>query len=508
MSQENNISNNRRIAKNTLFLYFRMAIMMIVSLFTSRILLQKLGVEDYGTYNIVGGIIVMFSFIQTPISYATQRFINFALGKDKFEDVQKTFSVSLFLYLIICLIVVFLGETIGLWFLNAHMNLPEGRMFAANVIYQLTIVTFCLGLIRTPYHSSVVAYERMDFFAFWSIIMAILKLAIVYIIVVCPWDKLITYASLFAFVSLLEFLSLVVFCNLEFETTKFKISRDSQLLREMTTFSGWSLFGGVANTASQYGLNILVNIFFGVLLNAAIGIANHVSSNLYQLISNFQTAFNPQIVRLYAQGKSEEFLLLIERASKFSYYLFLVVSVPFIVFINPILNYWLATPPEYSGNFCRFILIFNLMMAASNPLWMSVQATGNIKKYQILMSGLLMLNFPLSYLCLKLGSFAYAIWIVRILVEIVVYIVRLYYLRGIIGIDVNRFLFKITGMMTVLLFGNLTISFWLKGFYNETFFSLIILMSLSALLTSITSFLLGFSRDEQRKLIKFIFKKR
>ena len=499
--------NNKRIAKNTLFLYFRMAIMMAVSLFTSRILLQKLGVEDYGTYNIVGGIIVMFSFIQAPISSATQRFINFALGKDKLEDVQKTFSVSLFLYLLFCVIVVILGETIGLWFLNFHMNFPEGRMFAVNVIYQITILTFCLGLVRTPYYASVIAYERMDFFAYWSIFMAFLKLLIVYVIVVCPWDRLITYVSLFACVTLIEFFSLVLFCNMNFKTTKFVVSRDRQLLKEMTSFSGWSMFGGVANTASQYGLNILINIFFGVTLNAAIGIANQVSTNLYQLISNFQTAFNPQIVRLYAQGKRGEFLLLIERASKFSYYLFLVVSVPFIVFINPILEFWLVTPPPYTGNFCRLILIFNLMMAASNPMWMSVQATGNIKKYQILMSSLLILNFPLAYVFLKLGTFAYTIWIIRILVEVVVYVVRLYYLRGVIGIDANRFLCKITGMMTLLLVLNVAVTYWIKQIYDGSLISLLALMLLSAVITSVSSFLLGFSRDEQRKIVRFVLKK-
>ena len=506
MSNQN--SNNKRIAKNTLFLYFRMAIMMAVSLFTSRILIQKLGIDDYGTYNIVGGIIVMFSFVQAPISSATQRFINFALGKGNLDNVQKVFSVSLYLYVIFCVIVVILGESVGIWFLNTHMNFPVDRMFAVNVIYQLTILTFCLGLIRTPYYSSVIAYERMDFFAYWSIFMAFLKLVIVYVIVICPWDRLITYATLFAFVTLLEFLSLVVFCNFRFETTKFKLSKDEELLKEMTSFSGWSLFGGLANTASQYGLNVLINIFFGVALNAAIGVANQVSNNLYQLISNFQTAFNPQIVRLYAQNKKEEFLLLIERASKFSYYLFLVVSVPFIIFINPILNYWLGTPPPFSGNFCRLILIFNLMMAASNPIWMSVQATGNIKKYQILMSSLLILNFPISYICLKLGSFAYTIWVVRILVEIIVYIVRLYYLKGIIGIDANRFVFKISSMMTLLLLLNLGITNWLRNFYNDTFCSLLILMSLSALVTALTSYLLGFSRQEQRKIIQFIFKKK
>ena len=500
--------NNKRIAKNTLFLYFRMAIMMVVSLFTSRVLLQKLGIDDYGVYNIVGGIIVMFSFVQAPISSATQRFLNFALGQDNLDKVQKVFSVSLFLYVIFCIIVVLLGETVGLWFLNTHMNFPIGRIHAVNVLYQLTIITFCLGLIRTPYYSSVIAYERMDFFAYWSIFMAALKLVIVYVVVVCPWDRLITYATLFAIVTLLEFVSLVAFCNIKFRTTEFKLSRDRELLKEMTSFSGWSLFGGVANTVSQYGLNILINIFFGVALNAAIGVANQVSNNLYQLITNFQTAFNPQIVRLYAQGRKLEFLMLIERASKFSYYLFLVVSIPFIVFINPILGYWLGTPPPYSANFCRLILVFNLIMAASNPMWMSVQATGNIKKYQILMSCLLILNFPLSYICLKLGLFAYTIWVVRIMVEIIVYIVRLYYLKGEIGIDANRFIFKISGMMTLLLFVNLGITYWLLSFYNGTFASLLLLMSISALFTALTSFLFGFSRMEQRKIIQFICKKK
>lgn len=479
---------------------------MAVSLFTSRILLQKLGVEDFGTYNIVGGIIVVFGFIQAPISSATQRFINYALGKNDLEEVQKVFSVTMFLYTIFCALAIILGETIGLWFLNTQMNFPEGRIFAVNVIYQFTILTFCLNLIRTPYYASVIAYERMDFFAYWSIIMAILKLVIVYIIVICPFDRLITYAFLYAFITFLELATMIIFCKIKFTTTRFSLSRDPYLTKEITSFSGWSLFGGVANTASQYGLNILINIFFGVTLNAAIGIANQVSSALYQLISNFQIAFNPQMVALYAQGKKEQFLMLIEHASKFSYYLFLIVSVPFIIFIEPILSYWLGSVPPYCANFCRMILVFNLLMAASNPFWMSVQATGNIKKYQILMSSLLILNFPISYLCLKLGAFAYSIWIIRILVEIVVYVVRLYYLKGVIGINANSFIFKTSAKMVALFLLNVLISYGLYHYYDETFLSLLFLMFLSALITGGTSFLLGFSWSEQKKIIQFIFK--
>lgn len=500
-------SKNKRIVKNTLFLYFRMFIIMAVSLFTSRILLQKLGVDDFGTYNIVGGVIVVFSFIQAPISSATQRFINYALGENNLDKVQKVFSVTIYIYIILCAIVIVLGETVGLWFLNTQMNFPEGRLFAVNVIYQLTILTFCMNLIRTPYYASVIAYERMDFFAYWSIVMAVLKLVIVYIIAICPYDRLITYAILFAVVTFLELTTMIVFCRIKFTTTRFNVSRDSTLTKEIFSFSGWSLFGGVANTASQYGLNILINIFFGVVLNAAIGIANQVSSALYQLISNFQTAFNPQIVGLYAQGEKEQFLKLVERASKFSYYLFLVVSIPFIIFIRPILFYWLGTVPPYCANFCRLILVFNLLMAASNPLWMSVQATGNIKKYQILMSSLLILNLPISYVCLKLGAFAYSIWIVRILVEIVVYVVRLYYLKKHIGIDANRFLFVTSTRMLALFLLNLIISYRLFDFYNDTILSLLSLMLISVFITVATSFLLGFSRKEQKKIIQFIIKR-
>ena len=501
-------SKNKRIAKNTLFLYFRMFIIMAVSLFTSRILLQKLGVEDFGIYNIVGGIIVVFSFMQAPISSATQRFINYALGENDLGKVQKVFSVSMFLYMIFCALAIILGETLGLWFFNTQMNIPEVRLFAANVIYQFTILTFCLNLIRTPYYASVIAYERRDFFAYWSVIMAVLKLVIVYIIVICSYDRLITYAFLYAVITFLELITMIFFCKIKFTTTHFSLVRDPVLTKEITSFSGWSLLGGVANTASQYGLNVLINIFFGVTINAAIGIANQVSSALYQLISNFQIAFNPQMVALYAQGKKEQFLMLIERASKFSYYLFLVVSVPFIIFIEPILSYWLGFVPLYCANFCRLILVFNLLMAASNPLWMSVQATGNIKKYQIIMSSLLILNFPISYLCLKLGTSAYSIWIVRVLVEVVVYIVRLYYLKGAIGINANRYIFITSARMGALFLLNILISYGLYNYYNETFMSLLLLMFFSAIITGGTSFIFGFSGSEKKNILQFIFKRK
>ncbi|MBM6993136.1 MAG: lipopolysaccharide biosynthesis protein, partial [Prevotella sp.] len=355
--------NNKRILKNTMFLYIRMFVIMIVSLFTSRVVLQVLGTSDYGTYNIIGGVVVLFSFINGALTSATQRYLNFYIGKNDPQGTQNVFSMSMNIYILLSVIFLVLAETIGLWFVDTQLNIPPERMNAALWVYQFTVFTFMLNLTRIPYNASLIAYEKMDFYAYLSLLDVILKLVIVYLLYISPVDKLIFYGFLLMMVNVVDNVAYRVYCHKKFQTCHYQRKWDRSMAKELFGFSGWSLFGNLANVGAQQGLNILVNIFYGVTLSAALGIANQVSSYIVQFFTNFQTAFNPQIVKYYASGEITKFFKLIFRASKLSYYLMLLISFPFMLKINGILNLWLVDVPQYTAIFCQLILVFYLLEA-------------------------------------------------------------------------------------------------------------------------------------------------
>lgn len=421
--------NNKRIAKNTLFLYLRMFVIMLTALFTSRIVLDVLGAADYGLNNVIGGVVVLFSFLNAALLSATQRYINFYLGKQDYKQTNIVFCMSMNTYLLLSILVVILGETIGMWFVNTQLNIPQDRVYAAQWVYQFTLLQFVINLLRVPYNASIIAYERMNFYAYISLIEVIIKLLVVYLLYITSYDKLIFYSFLYTIIPLSITVIYKWYCNRNFETTKYRVIWDKVAFKEMFCFSGWSLFGSLANLAAHQGLNILINIFYGVTVNAAAGIANQISTNVYQFISNFQTAFQPQIIKTYAAKELEHFNKLIFQTSKFSYFMVLVLVLPILFTIDGILDIWLKAVPEYTAIFCRLILVYFSIEAITAPLWMSVQATGKIRNYQILMASLIFLNFPIAYIVLKLGLPVYSIWIVRIMVNLVVMIARCIYMK-------------------------------------------------------------------------------
>ena len=314
-------ANNKRIAKNTFILYIRMFVMMAVSLYTSRVVLEVLGETDYGIYNIIGGVVVLFSFFNGALLQATQRFLNFELGKKNIEGLERIFCMSMNAYLILSFIFLILAETIGLWFVNTQLNIPADRMTAANWVYQFSIATFIIRLIRVPYNATIIAYERMSFFAYMSLFEVILKLLMVYLLYAIKWDKLSFFAFFYTLLPILIYFIYKLYCNKHFYITWYKRIWDGQIFRQLFSFSGWSLFGSVANLLANQGLNILVNIFHGVSVNAALGIANQISAKVTQFLTNFQMAFNPQIVKKYAAGEMNSLYKLIYSASKISYFI-------------------------------------------------------------------------------------------------------------------------------------------------------------------------------------------
>lgn len=423
------ISNNKRIAKNTLMLYFRMLFTMVVSLYTSRVILNTLGVEDFGIYSVVGGVITLFTFINTAMVSSTQRFINFELATGDDNKLRSVFNTSLQIHALVSLAIIILGETIGLWFLLQKLVIPDVRMSAAMWVYQCSIISCVVNIMSAPYNADIIAHERMSAFAYISILEVSLKLLIVYLLVVMPYDKLIVYAILLLLVQLLIRYIYTRYCNKHFKESYFKAEINKPLLKEMAGFAGWSFCGNLAGVLCTQGLNIMLNIFFGPIVNAARGVAVQVQSAIWQFMSGFQTALNPQITKNYAKGNIIQMHSLIFRSARFSFFLLLFLSLPVLLETDFILTLWLKTVPENAVVFTQFMIFISLLYATVNPLVIANQATGKVKFYQMVVGGTLLLILPISYLALKMGAPAYSVFIVHLCVEAAAQFFRMYILR-------------------------------------------------------------------------------
>ena len=503
MATEKISANNKRIAKNTILLYIRMFVTMCVSFYTSRVILQVLGVDDFGLYNIVGGIVVLFSILNGALSSSTQRFLNYEIGKNHNDNVTIIFKNSLSLHLVLLVIILILSESFGLWYLNHIMNIPIDRQSAANYVYQFSIVTFCLNVIRVPFNASIIAYEKMNFYAYVSIFETVLKLLIVYLLLIGNFDKLILYGFLLMLVTFLVNSIYVIYCCRSFRTIKLGLSWNKNTLSNMMSFSSWSLFGSVAVVSSQQGINLILNYFFGVAINAATGVASQVTNAMYAFISNFQIAFNPQIIKLYAQGNKEELTKLIFRASKFSFLLFWLIGLPMLVTAPTILEIWLDVVPEHAVSFTRVIIIYLLIDALNGPLWTAVNATGKIKYYQILMSCILLLNLPVAYIMLWYGYIPETVWFSRIVFNIFAMVVRLIYLNKIMDFPVTVYISKIIFPLGIIVICSLLISFFLIKYNNLTILTIII----DVFAVMILSFFIILTSSEKIKILMFFKKK-
>lgn len=434
-------SNNKtRIAKNTLMLYFRMLFMMLVSLYTSRVVLQVLGVEDYGIYNVVGGVITMFTFINSAMVSATQRYITFALGKEDKESIQTVFSTAVQIHAAIALCIILLGETVGLWFLNEKMVIPEERMVAAQWVYQFSIISCVATIMSAPYNADIVAHEKMSAFAYISIVEVTLKLLVVFLLAVSPIDRLIMYALLLMVVQLVVRLIYSHYCKRHFSESVYRHVVDRTLLKEMTSFAGWSFFGSFAVLCCNQGVNIVLNMFFGPVVNAARGIAMSVQTAVSSFSTNFQVAMNPQIIKTYATGKMNEHRDLVFLACKFSALLLMVISLPILLNTQMIMHLWLGEVPRYTVSFVQIVLVLAVWDSAAYPLATSVQATGKIRKYQLMVSCIIFLVLPVSYAILSIFKVPEYALLVHFFFAVLAQIARLLFLRTLIGLNVLSFL--------------------------------------------------------------------
>lgn len=493
--------NNKRIAKNTLLLYVRMLFMMAVTLYTSRVVLNTLGVQDYGIYNVVGGVVAMFGFINSSMASATQRYITFALGKGDKNNLKKVFSTSLQIHVMISVLIVILGETIGLWFMYEQMKIPADRMNAAFWVLQCSIISAVIMILSVPYNADIIAHEKMSAFAYISILEVILKLVIVYLLLISPFDKLIFYAFLILAVQILIRFCYSLYCNKHFEESKYQKIWDKHLFKEMTGFAGWSLFGNLSAVLFGQGLNMLLNVFFGPVVNAARAIAIQVQTAIQQFVGNFQMALNPQITKTYAKGELNEMHKLIFRSARFSFYLLFLLSLPILLETNIILKVWLKTVPDNTVAFLRIMICISLIYTLSNPLMIANQATGKVKKYQAICGSIQLLILPISYIFLLLDYPAYTVFIVHFTIEFITQIIRMLILKPLIGLGlkdyINNIYLKILPVILLSTIPPLVVSINM----NNSILRLIIVCLMSFISVIFITYNIGLSNDE-RSFIK------
>lgn len=496
--------NNKRIAKNTLLLYVRMLVMMLISLYTSRVNLNALGVVDYGIYNVVGGVVAMFSIISGSLSASISRFITYELGKGDNDRLRKIFSTSVNIQLGLSFLIVLLAETVGVWFLNVKMNIPDSRIIAANWVFQFSIFTFVVNLISVPYNALIIAHERMSAFAYISIFEVVGKLVVAFFIVVSPIDRLVFFALLICIIAFLIRLLYGNYCKRHFDECRYRFILDRSLLRQMSGFAGWNFIGAASVVLRDQGGNVVINLFCGPAVNAARGIAFQVNSAIQGFVTNFMTALNPQITKSYASGDREYMMSLIYQGARLSFYMLLVLSLPVLVNTHYILMLWLNVVPVHTVLFIQLVLLLAMSESISNPLVTAMLATGNIRNYQIVVGGLQMLNLPVSYVLLRIGMLPETIFIVAIVISQFCLVARIYMLRGMIGLSAKRYLFKVYYNVLSVLFLSAIIPFILSYYLPETFVNFIFICTISLLCSFTVIYYVGCNKQERNFVLSKI----
>ena len=498
-------SDNKRFAKNTGLLYIRTLIVMGITLFTSRVILASLGIDDYGAYNVIAGFVSMFSMVGGTLVTATQRFVNVELGKKENGNVNLIFNTALGIHTGLALVLIFLFETFGLWFLNYKMNIPDGRMFAANMVFQCSIVAFISNILCMPYNAIIIAFERMKAFAYISLLDAILKLGICYILFVFESDRLILYAILLMCVSLMDNVIYFSYCKKHFpDTTRISIVRKKEPYIRQTSFAGYTFLGSIAAILANQGVNLILNIFCGVAVNAARGIAIQVQQAVIKFVNDFMTALQPQITKTYAAGERDKSMTLVYRGAKFSFFLMLIFAIPIIFITQEILSLWLNNYPADAVVFVRLTLVYAMITVLSTPLTTVILATGQIKSNAFIIGGLRLFVLPLSYIVLKLGYPAYSVYCVLICIDSLSVFTRLYILRSITGVGINIYIKEVLWyVLIVSIFVAATNYCIVRIFGNEPYY-LILYVFVSCMLTIFVIAMFGFTTVEKNMLRLFI----
>lgn len=504
--KKESVANNRRIAKNTLLLYVRMIVVMLVGLYTSRVVLQVLGVTDYGVFNAVGGVVAMFTVLTSSLSSAISRYLTFELGRGDASRLKRIFSTSINVQFCISVVILIIGVLAGTWFLNAKMNIPADRVDAANWVLYCTLMTFAVNLISVPYNASIVAHERMNVFAYMTILEVTLKLLIVYAIYLSPYDKLKSYTVLLLLVAILIRFIYARYCKKKFKECTYQFVLDVPLLKEMTGFAGWNFLGNSAWVFNNQGVNILINIYFGVTLNAARGIATQVEGIAMHFVNSFMTALNPQITKCYAAGELRQMHQLVCRGAKFSFFLVLLFAIPICLETERILYLWLAKVPDYAVLFVRMTFLSTLCTVLGNTLVTAQLATGDIKKYQIVVTLCGVWVFPLTWLAFKLGGDAVWAYLIFFIIYFILIFVRIYMVKDLIHMSWSLFIREVLLVCALVLMIAVIPPLAIYLLLPSSIWRVLLLCLVSFLSSGLTIYWIGMNHDE-RVAIKGMIRK-
>ena len=501
-------SANRRIAQNTIVMYIRMLIVMGVSLYTSRVVLAELGVTDFGIYNVVGSVVTLFTFISQALGNATNRFIVFSIGKDNVEKTLQVYNTCFRVHLVIAVLIVILLETIGLWFLNGRLNIPTERFTAALLTFHSSVLVCFLSILKIPYSAEVIAHEHMGAFAALSIAETLLKLMVAIALAYSFFDKLIVYALLFLIVQFVVNILYHLYCRTHYVECRllWKMKSDSRLYREISAFAGWSMFGNMVWIGYTQGINIMLNIFFGPVVNAARGVAAQIENAIMSFVSSFQTAITPQIIKGYAKHDMERMHNLIIYSSKFSFFLYLLFAIPFFFEAENILKIWLVEVPSHAVNFVRLLLLVLLFNPIANPLGVSNDATGKIKTFQIVCSLINLQIIIISYLFLKLGYPPEVVYVIHAAVLSIQTFVKLIFAHKQIALSLSRYFKEVVAKIVLVGISSFYISFMLYQYFGNNIIGIVLYSVICAFSILVSSYILGLNKIEKNLVHNIVLK--
>lgn len=495
-------SNAKVLAMNTVYLYLRMILVLLVTLYTSRVVLNVLGVDDFGIYNLVGGVVIFFGFLKTALTNASNRYLSFALGEGDKNKISNTYSMTINCHIVLAVALWFVMEVVGVWFLNTNLNIPEERMKAANWVFQFSLLTFCISIIQTPYHSNIIAHEKMSFYALISIVEVIIKLAIVYVLYLSPIDKLISYGILLFVASIIVFCAYAYYCRITFGDTIYKKHWDSKVAFQLMSYSGWSMLVNGADVSANQCISIFFNWFIGVVGNAALGISNQVNGGINMFVVNFSQAFYPQIIKSYASKQLDRFYTLIYSTTKIAFILYLVIAIPIAFNIEYILHIWLGEYPDITPNLIRATMLFYLFDCYQAPLWQAVHATGNLRTHQIMIGCIKIMAIPSAYITFKLGGSGALVLTVWAGLNCCCAMVRTIYMKRLINLNLRQYFASLIRLL-VMAFISMSVAYVIVETIENSVLALLISSIVTFISITMSSMLIVLNKEE-RKLLHYI----
>lgn len=498
-------SSSKQLVKNTSILYFRTGLMLIIGLYTSRVTMQTLGIENYGIINAVGGFVAMFSLLSGSLTASGQRFITYEIGRNKFQ-ISQVFSATFWVFFILAIFLFIFAETAGLYFVNEVLNIPDGKSNEAMVVYQASVLSFLITMLNIPYNSIIVAYEKFDIFAYISLLEAILKLATVASLLIIPYNPLIVYSILTLISSIIIRSIFQIFCRKRFKAeTRIENVKDKKLFTGIFKFAGWSFIGNTATILNNQGVNIIINIFCGVTLNAARGIATMIENVIIGFVNNFTTALNPQITKSYALKDYTKLLQLMDLGMRMSFFLMAIIAIPISIVLPNILQIWLGVVPDYTVSFVRICLISATIHAMANPFLTTILATGDIKKYQIIVGGITLINIPISYLLLKTGCKPIYVYYSALAIYLLTFTIRLNIIKRKLNLSIINFYKTITTRLFLIAILALGICFVLSEYFNTELFIQLLLYAVCSCGSIISIvYVIGLHKNEKKQIAGLI----